>query len=98
LSALRAGIPSRVSPSAFVNFSKRATSSWIPGEIGRELLENGTLDLGWILPHLRPTHRDSVADRRTSLQDMLRAGYLAEQLPSSAPAELDEDDLPDMPF
>jgi hypothetical protein len=68
------------------------------GRNWRELLESGTLDLGWILPHLRPTHLDSVGDRRTSLQDMLRAGYLAEQLPPSAPAELDEDDLPDMPF
>jgi hypothetical protein len=68
------------------------------GRNWRELLENGTLDLGWILPHLGPTRLDSVADRRTSLQNMLRAGYLAEQLPSSAPEELDEDDPPDIPF
>jgi hypothetical protein len=66
------------------------------GRNWRELLENGTLDLGWILPHLRPTRLDSAADRRTSLQDMLRAGYLAE--PSSAPSELDEDDFTDIPF
>jgi len=68
------------------------------GRNWRELLENGALDLGWILPHLGPTHPGSVADRRTSLQDMLRAGYLAERLSSSAPEDLDEDDPPDIPF
>ena len=47
----------------------------------REQLENRTLDLAWMLPHLRPaTPEESIAQRRTALQDLLRAGYLAEPL------------------
>jgi hypothetical protein len=67
------------------------------GRSWRELLESGTLDLGWILPHLEPARLNAVVDRRTSLQDMLRAGYLAERLPSSIPEDID-DGPQDIPF
>jgi len=71
-----------------------ASRSW------RELLESGTLDLAWILPHVAPEHPGgSRPDRRTSLQDMLRAGYLAEQLPLGLPDDVGVDDDPeDIPF
>jgi hypothetical protein len=68
------------------------------GRSWRELLESSTLDLTWILPHLAPTPPASAAERRTSLQNMLRAGYLAERLPSGAPEDFAEDDPGDMPF
>lgn len=62
------------------------------GRSWRELMECGTLDLAWILPHLAPERPVSGADRRTWLQDMLRAGYLAEPLSPSAREDFDEDD------
>ena len=68
------------------------------GRSWRELLESTTLDLTWILPHLALTPPASVADRRTSLQNMLRAGYLAERLPSGAPEDFAADDPGGMPF
>jgi hypothetical protein len=68
------------------------------GRSWRELLESGTLDLTWILPHLAPTPPSATADRRTSLQGMLRAGYLAEPLPSEVLDGLGEDDSGDIPF
>ncbi len=55
-----------------------AARSW------REQLENRTLDLAWMIPHL--THsapRESIPQRRSALQDLLRAGYLAETLAPS---------------
>jgi hypothetical protein len=61
------------------------------GRSWRELLESSTLDLTWILPHLAPAPPASVADRRTSLQNMLRAGYVAERLPSGASEDADDD-------
>jgi hypothetical protein len=68
------------------------------GRSWRELLESGTLDLAWILPHVAPDHPSSTRDRRTSLQDMLRAGYLAELLPVSVPDDIGADDPEDIPF
>jgi hypothetical protein len=68
------------------------------GRSWRELLESSTLDLTWVLPHLATTPPASAADRRTSLQSMLRAGYLAERLPSGAPEDFAEDDPGDMWF
>jgi hypothetical protein len=68
------------------------------GRSWRELLESGTLDLAWILPHVAPEHPGPTPDRRTSLQDMLRAGYLAEQLPVNVPADVESDDPEDIPF
>jgi len=50
----------------------------------REQLENRTLDLAWVLPHLRPSPtRESVPTRSAALQALLRAGYLAETLGTS---------------
>jgi hypothetical protein len=68
------------------------------GRSWRELVENSTLDLTWILPHLAPSPAGSPADRRTSLQRMLRAGYLAEPLSPPVPDDLDDDDAGDIPF
>lgn len=64
----------------------------------REWVESGTLDLTWILPHLPPPPAATPTDRRTSLQRMLRAGYLAESLRPPAPDDLDDDDTGDIPF
>jgi hypothetical protein len=63
-----------------------------------ELLESGTLDLAWILPHLGHAHRDATPDHRASLQSMLRAGYLAERLPSSSPEDIAASGPEDIPF
>jgi hypothetical protein len=69
------------------------------GRAWRELVESGTLELTWILPHLAPDPAaGAAADRRTSLQKMLRAGYLAEPLRSPAPDDFDDDDAGDIPF
>jgi hypothetical protein len=46
----------------------------------REQLENRTLDLAWMVPHLKLAAPDSIPQRRVALQDLLRAGYLAERL------------------
>ena len=53
-----------------------------PGRAWREQLEGRTLDLAWMLPHLKPVApRASAPDsQRKALQDLLRAGYLAEPL------------------
>lgn len=60
----------------------------------REQLESRTLDLAWALPHLRAdVARESILQRRTALQNLLRAGYLAEPL---APER--GDDPEDIPF
>jgi hypothetical protein len=68
------------------------------GRSWRELLESGTLDLAWVLPHLAPAHREATLDRRTSLQDMLRVGYLAEPLTSGAPEDFPGSAWEDIPF
>jgi len=64
----------------------------------RELVEGVTLDLSWTLPHLRPSSPTAPPDRRTSLQRMLRAGYLAEPLSAPVSDYLDGDDAGDIPF
>jgi hypothetical protein len=52
--------------------------------VWREQLESRTLDLAWVLPHLRPAApRESILERRVALQDLLRAGYLAETIAPS---------------
>lgn len=48
----------------------------------RDQMENRTLDLDWILPYLPAAQQGSMPNRRTALQDMLRAGYRAEKLAS----------------
>jgi len=68
------------------------------GRSWRELVESVTLDLTWTLPHLRPSSPTPPPDRRTSLQSMLRAGYLAEPLRSPASDDLDGDNDGDIPF
>jgi|SRR5581483_965275 len=68
------------------------------GRSWRELVDSATLDLSWILPHLRPSAPTAPPDRRTSLQRMLRAGYLAEPLAAPMPDDPDEDDAGDIPF
>jgi hypothetical protein len=68
------------------------------GRSWRELLEGVTLDLTWILPHLPPDSPAAPPDRRTSLQRMLRAGYLAEPLLSPGSDDLDGDDTGDISF
>ncbi len=62
------------------------------GRTWRELVESGTLDLTWILPHLPPTPAAAPLDRRTSLQRMLRAGYLAEPMGSPSYDDSEDDD------
>lgn len=74
-----------------------------PERAWRELVESRTLDLGWILPHLAPGPGAATApDRRTSLQNMLRAGFLAEPLEVSLfggwPDDDDDDDDDDELF
>jgi hypothetical protein len=49
----------------------------------REQLENRTLDLAWMVPHLKLPTPESIPQRRVALQDLLRAGYLAEPLAPS---------------
>ena len=68
------------------------------GRSWRELVDSVTLDLTWALPHLPPNSPAVPPDRRTSLQKMLRAGYLAEPLPSPASDDLEDDDAGDIPF
>jgi hypothetical protein len=68
------------------------------GRSWRELLESPTLDLTWTLPHLPPSSPTAPPDRRTSLQTMLRAGYIAEPLLSPTSDDLDGDDPGDIPF
>ena len=68
------------------------------GRSWRELVDSVTLDLSWTLPHLRPSAPIVPPDRRTSLQSMLRVGYLAEPLAPPAPDDLDGDDTGDIPF
>jgi len=66
--------------------------------VWRELVESRTLDLGWALPYFKPARMRSNADRRTALQDMLRAGYLAEPI-SVDPMEEETEPFPDdIPF
>ena len=61
------------------------------GRVWREQLENRTLDLAWVLPHLTPSApRESIPERRIALQNLLRAGYLAETL---APSDDSPEDL-----
>lgn len=60
-----------------------------PERAWRELLESRTLNLAWILPHLAPAAAGQTPDRSSSLQSMLRAGFLAE--PLDVP-EFDDDD------
>ncbi|MQA90880.1 MAG: hypothetical protein GEU90_11670 [Gemmatimonas sp.] len=53
----------------------------------RDQLTSRTLDVAWLLPHLA-SQQPSPPARRQALQDMLRAGYLAEPIPSAGPASL----------
>lgn len=66
------------------------------GRSWRGLLEGNTLDLTWLLPRVAHTPEDRPPDRRTSLQRMLRAGYLAE--PLSLGDDDDDDDEVIIPF
>jgi hypothetical protein len=50
------------------------------GRAWRGQLEASTLDLAWLVPHLSAAEPDPPATSREALQDMLRAGYLAEPL------------------
>lgn len=59
------------------------------GRSWRELIESPTLDLAWVLSHLAPATTGPALDRRTSLQQMLRAGFLAEPV---RPPDFDDDD------
>jgi hypothetical protein len=68
------------------------------GRTWRELVESSTLDLTWILPHLQANTTTTLPDRRKSLQDMLRAGYLAESLQPPADDDSAEDDDGGIPF
>lgn len=68
------------------------------GRSWREWVEGATLDLSWALPHLRPSSPPAPSDRRTSLQRMLRAGYLAEPVAGPGPGGLEGDDDGDIPF
>lgn len=65
-----------------------------PERAWRELLENRTLDLAWILPHVaHAAPAASPADRRESLQSLLRAGFLAEPLEVGVDDWDDDDDV-----
>jgi hypothetical protein len=69
------------------------------GRSWREWVESGTLDLSWALAHLRPGFPTGPADRRASLQRMLRERYLAEPLAAPGADGLEgEDDAGDIPF
>lgn len=68
------------------------------GRRWREWIEGGTLDLSWTLPYLRPSTPTAPPDCRTSLQRMLRAGYLAETVGGPWAGGLEEDDEGDVPF
>jgi hypothetical protein len=68
------------------------------GRSWRELVESASLDLTWTVPHLPASSPAAPLDRRTSLQKMLRAGYLAEPLPAPESDGLDGDDAGDIPF
>lgn len=68
------------------------------GRSWREAVDSGTLDLTWILPHLRPSSPSVSPDRRSSLQRMLRAGFRAEPLAAPGLEGLDEEDAGDIPF
>ena len=63
-----------------------------PERAWRDLLESRTLDLGWILPHVAPPAVAAAPDRRSSLQSLLRAGFLAEPLDVPAFGDWDDDD------
>lgn len=63
-----------------------------PERAWRELLESRTLDLTWILPRVAPGSAATAADRRTSLQNLLRAGFLAEPIEPIMTGEWDDDD------
>ena len=66
----------------------------------RELLESRTLDLSWIVPHASPPLALPASgvppDHRTSLQNMLRAGLLAEPIAWQGPLGASEEE--DLPF
>ena len=68
------------------------------GRRWREWVEGVTLDLSWTLPHLRPSAPNAPPDCRTSLQRMLRAGYLAEPVTGPWAGGLEGDDEGDIPF
>jgi hypothetical protein len=63
------------------------------GRVWREMVQSRTLDLAWVLGHVAADPAPPASDRRTSLQRMLRTGYLAEVL--SAPIDPDVDDSDD---
>lgn len=68
------------------------------GRRWRNELESRTLDLSWALPHLKPVRRRAGPDRRTALQDMLRAGYRTEPLSSEFFERIPDDSPDDLPF
>jgi hypothetical protein len=63
-----------------------------PERTWRDLLENRTLDLSWILPHLKPAAVAPPPDRKALLQRLLRAGLLAEPIAPSMFGGWDGDD------
>lgn len=64
-----------------------------PERAWRELLESRTLNLSWILPHLpQAAPAGSPLDRKSSLQSLLRAGFLAEPLEVELEDWDDDDD------
>jgi len=56
----------------------------------RELIESRTLDLSWILPYAALPRPSVMPDHRASLQNLLRAGLLAEPIAWQGPLEDEE--------
>ena len=63
-----------------------------PERAWRELLESRTLDLSWVLPRVAAEAAAPAADRKSSLQGMLRAGFLAEPMEPSMFGDWEDDD------
>ncbi len=58
------------------------------GRAWREQLESRTMGATWLLPHITSSEQYAPPELRQALQDLLRAGLLAEPLPLGLPEAL----------